>query len=538
MTEQPNLLADTHTGNDIKGYADKLQHNPSKSISKVLPDDTSYPDLIRPIEDTNLKKQLRQIAVRMREFKTYFNVWKEVHLVVDHTGFAYVRDDIIQLLRCRMGNDHRRLSSLIQRYEAFGWLLTRIGNLLFPWTTFYFPNALSLYTHIHNGGRGIVTTAGDKQAPWLLTSIPMIRRLGCSLPIEIMYMGDEDLGSDLRDELERLPGVIVRNLKQLVNEDLELKGFSIKPFALLLSSFREAILLDADAIMFQNPEVLFQDPDYTKYGALFFHDRILSIEDRRLRFSQPVFFHDQGSIARHGRRWLLQTLPEPISEKVKQNRMWTGNSRQVQESGVVVVDKKRHFLALLVVTYINGPGRTGFYNMFYGDKESYWIGWELAGDVDYAFHPGELAVPGVIFQYSQEDSMNNQNILKHSSKTLNGTGRQTWKYDSDITVCSPQLLHLDRDGNPLWFNGWILTDKFEKTNQSLVNFQGYMPEPPKLKDPEAWQIGDHNLACLSNDRTFEFTRRERTILDETIKTAVDVGSYVPGTAPPRQTDFY
>ena len=54
----------------------------------------------------------------------------------------------------------------------------------------------------------------------------------------------------------------------------------------------------------------------------------------------------------------------------------------MQESGVIVVDKFRHYLALLFVTRMNGPdrdgnkdeGRIGVNDMVYGGKETVWIG--------------------------------------------------------------------------------------------------------------------------------------------------------------------
>lgn len=51
-----------------------------------------------------------------------------------------------------------------------------------------------------------------------------------------------------------------------------------------------------------------------------------------------------------------------------------GTSAHMQESGVIVMDKFRHFLALLVVSRMNGPDRDGnsdkgvkgVYEMVYG----------------------------------------------------------------------------------------------------------------------------------------------------------------------------
>lgn len=359
-----------------EGSGDDFGHH-LEILLELLPEETQRRALLQPIQGTG-KTALRELGLRTREFKRLFDAWEAVH-VVQTKDLIYIRDDVLQFLRCEdhtdQSNSKFRLAAAIQSYEAFRSLLTSMAQALFPWTSPYFADHISLHAHIKNGGRGIVVTAGDKQAAYLLTGIQIIRKLGCTLPVEIMYLGDDDLGPDFRAELENIDGVITRDLKRMVDDrGWELSTWAGKPFALLLSSFREVILLDADALFFKNPALLFNDAGYLETGALFFYDRILSVEDRRLRFQQPVFFHDQESVARLGRRWLEQIFPEPISSKAKQSRLWTGQSRQVQESGVIVVDKWRHFVSLLLVTWINGPGRkgekdkgeVGFYDMFYG----------------------------------------------------------------------------------------------------------------------------------------------------------------------------
>lgn len=62
-------------------------------------------------------------------------------------------------------------------------------------------------------------TAGNDQARLLLTTIPSIRQLGCELPIEILYLGDEDLGEEMRDKLEQIPDVITRDLALMIDDD-------------------------------------------------------------------------------------------------------------------------------------------------------------------------------------------------------------------------------------------------------------------------------------------------------------------------------
>jgi hypothetical protein len=179
--------------------------------------------------------------------------------------------------------------------------------------------------------------------------------MGCDLPIEIMYLGDEDLGEENRQRLEAIDGVITRDLSPMVNDEgWKLAGWALKPFAILLSSFREAIFIDADSLFLRNPAILFLDPDYKETGALFFKDRIIQPSSKKT--------------------WLKKILPTPISSQVRKNRFWTGESSHMQESGVVVIDKWKHFVALLVITRLNGPdrdgnkdeGRVGVYDMVFG----------------------------------------------------------------------------------------------------------------------------------------------------------------------------
>lgn len=109
-----------------------------------------------------------------------------------------------------------------------------------------------------------------------------------------------------------------RDISQMVDDKgWKLAGWAIKPFAILMSSFREVIFIDADSFFLRDPAKLFDDPDYKRTGALFFRDRTIMPESKR--------------------RWLLQILPRPIHKLAKESTWWTGASGHHQESGVVVV---------------------------------------------------------------------------------------------------------------------------------------------------------------------------------------------------------
>lgn len=70
-------------------------------------------------------------------------------------------------------------------------------------------------------------TAGNDQVKLLMTVIPSLRNLGCNLPVEVLYLGDEDIDEDMRDELEELPGVVTRDLTLMIDDEgWHLKGRS------------------------------------------------------------------------------------------------------------------------------------------------------------------------------------------------------------------------------------------------------------------------------------------------------------------------
>lgn len=326
------------------------------NMLSVLPDEFEIDDIVGPIEGTGEEK-VREVGSQARIFKASFEVWEAFSLLQTRDQM-FVRQDTLQYLKGNPGLAARlqlRQADMLHIYEEFRSFLTRLSTRLFSWTVPYFLDVSTLHAQLWNGGRGIVFTGGDHQAAYIMTSIQSIRQLGCDLPVEIMYLGEEDLGHESRQKLEAIDGVITRDLSPMVNDEgWKLAGWALKPFAILLSSFREAIFIDADSLFLRDPATLFQDSNYQETGALFFKDRIIQPSSKR--------------------SWLKKILPAPLSSQIRRNRFWTGESSCMQESGVVVIDKWKHFVALLVITRLNGPdrdgnreeGRIGVYDMVFG----------------------------------------------------------------------------------------------------------------------------------------------------------------------------
>jgi len=271
-----------------------------------------------------------------------------------------------------------------------------------------------------------------------------------------------------------------------------------------MSSFREAIFIDADAFFFADPAVMLKDEQYLATGALFFKDRNLSPENKR--------------------SWIKSILPAPISANVKHNRLWTGESGHMQDSGVVVVDKWRHFIPLLLTTRLNGPdrdgdvatGKKGVYEMVFGDKETFWLSWEMTGDLDYAFHDSVSGAMGKLANsHPAEKDENDADAVEVPGKPAKGP-----------MVCSPQLLHFDYAGKPLWFNGWISASKDNRTDWQ--DFQVYVREPPevgKKREENAWTIHPGNVICLETQESSKFTSTELATLDDIMKFGKSTEAY-------------
>nr|KAJ3417727.1 hypothetical protein HK105_000870 [Polyrhizophydium stewartii] len=289
----------------------------------------------------------------------------------------------------------------------------RLERLLFPWLAGAAPQLASTAAAAASAsGRGIVITTGSKYALIARHSITTLRERGSVLPIEIVYCGDSDLGEPQRAMLAALPGVTAVDMKKLLPGLECAADWSSKPFAVLVSSFREVILMDADALFFQKPEVLFDMQGYRETGALFFRDRSL-----------PYGLWGFGV----GTSELLGQIAAPYLDRLLINSTQVAKWQvsHVFDSGVVVWDKQRAMPAILLTCLLNSePFKETLYKKTLGDKESFWMAHE-ALRVPFKMAPGN---GGAI-----------------------GTGHQV----GDVFRVCGVLFHPDEHGRPLWFNGGL-----------------------------------------------------------------------------------
>jgi hypothetical protein len=194
-------------------------------------------------------------------------------------------------------------------------------------------------------GRGIVMSAGGPRHftnAWVTLHV-LRRLLGCTLPIQVWYLGPGELSADMLDLLRPLDVACVDALKVREEHPVRrLGGWESKPFAIIHSPFREVLWLDADSVPLVNPGFLFEEPAYQEAGAIFWPDLTSLPPDH------PI--------------WPICRVP------------WRDEPEF--ESGQIVLDKARCWAALQVTMHLNEWSDL-YYRYVYGDKETFHLAWRM-----------------------------------------------------------------------------------------------------------------------------------------------------------------
>jgi len=187
-------------------------------------------------------------------------------------------------------------------------------------------------------GRGIVICAGGVTCftnAWVC--INMLRRLGCTLPIQIWHLGEQEMDSQMRSLVAPLDVECVDAYELRKQHPARiLGGWEVKPYAILHCSFREVMLLDADNVPVLDPEFLFETPQYLETGAIFWPDR------GRFSASNPI--------------WNICGVPYQDEPEC--------------ETGQIVVDKARCWEPLKLAMWYN-ENSDFYYRYQHGDKDTF-----------------------------------------------------------------------------------------------------------------------------------------------------------------------
>ena len=180
-------------------------------------------------------------------------------------------------------------------------------------------------------------------------TLRMLRRTGCSLPVEVFVSSSEDAISPIC--VEMLNGLGARCVSMAAsighiyeNLELEQNRYLDKPLALVFSSFDDNLFLDSDNLPILDPYQLLEAEPYVSHGLI----------------AWPDFW---GSTISPKHAEITSTKLEPIQGTV--------------ESGQLLISKSLHAETLLLAFYYNFYGAGCYYLLEsqgavgFGDKETF-----------------------------------------------------------------------------------------------------------------------------------------------------------------------
>lgn len=460
-----------------------LYSSPFDSLSQLLPVGPDFPVVS---EATHPAEQASNVPATTDNPSTVFESNLETDIVQYFQDYPLTpphKENFGELgRRTRLLKDLLTLadkSKTIVQKQSLNAAANRIATLLYPFLAkpsheSHTSLALSeLRASFTPGSAGIVIPVGDHNvrfAAHLICSLHNV--LKSTLSIQIVYAGDDDLLPANREFLINLSGKCFRNPEKAgdnvdvaealefidiltVFDDSTLKlrtgGWAIKPFAALGSTFEKVILLDADAVFLQKPEILLKHPAFQRSGAFLFRDRLLwqhSFQDRHA--------------------WWKSQIKRP-SATLNKSLVWTEDYAEEGDSGVVLVDKGRTdvLAGLLHICWQNSYDvrEEVTYKITYGDKETWWMGFELS-ESTYEMEEHYGAIVG------WEEPVGEDTDLKK--------------------VCSFVIAHLDNKNELIWYNGGLLK------NKQIPEMSHEYAVPDKWMVDAEWQKGGSKpeMSCM------------------------------------------
>ncbi|KOG97211.1 putative alpha-1,3-mannosyltransferase DI49_4794 [Saccharomyces eubayanus] len=296
-----------------------------------------------------------------------------------------------------------------------------------------------LVSAVQNGSKGLVMSVSDYQVADSIRLIRVLRLLNNSLPIEIVHK------SDLSENYQQLLIASAResesldyppqelwflNVKSLLKDNYvaKFKRFSNKWLAITFCSFQIPILLDSDTVPFVSLDTFYEIDEFKRTGTLFFKDRgfpTSKLGSHQINVLKKVIDNCLGIPldSKKDLDLLKNRLKDDMAMDAVESLV-TKHQKHYMESGLLVLDKQKHFSSLLVSMMLQF---SPIQEYFYGDKEWFWLGLLLSNDT-FTFHPVEASNVGALKDLSTPDS---------------------------AQMCSIQLSHTDIHGNVLWLNGGL-----------------------------------------------------------------------------------
>lgn len=229
---------------------------------------------------------------------------------------------------------------------------------------------------------GYVYLGGGKYTWLTYMSIKFLRDQGSKLPVEVIIPSKSEFDPQMCQEL--FPKL---NAKCIILPKLpiKIKGYQLKPLAILFSTFKQVMYIDSDIIPVVNPDRYFR---ISNSESLLDRYGLVTWPDFWRRTSSPLLYKSLGiQVGSTPTRFLDDIYtPTMFSYKGRDEKQYNYHDLPntlpdwTTEAGLLMINKITHFNVLLLALYYNLNGPTGYYPLISqggageGDKDT----WALA----------------------------------------------------------------------------------------------------------------------------------------------------------------
>lgn len=289
-------------------------------------------------------------------------------------------------------------------------------------------------------GSGISISIADNITDHTLLLIGNLRTIETKLPVQLVHKGDLSNSNKLklieaaRKDYKNLPKLDLWfvDLDPTIKHDFDIfyRTFYNKLLTYSFTTYENLILLDADVILFHDPNIFFQTSQYLESDSLFFKDRNIDFKVGNefvdfLRFRSP-------SIDDHLMFGLNEVRPETFDlEYFKYHNFF------FMEAGVVVINRLKFWNGVFTTLHLSlfGP----ITDSTWGDKELYWISLILSGLDNFKFDKnwsGSVGKPT-----TDGKSYYNKICSSHPAHILSDNDKLSW-LNSGVLNCKKSTNHL------------------------------------------------------------------------------------------------
>lgn len=238
---------------------------------------------------------------------------------------------------------------------------------------------------------GIVMTGGGKYSWLSFLSIMQLRTTHSRLPVEVFIPSLEEYEDSFCEEI--LPKYNARCVVfKKPNPGFSVKGYQLKIFALLYSSFENTLFLDSDVFPLVNIDYLFHSDLYEENGLLLW-------PDAWARTTSPKYYDIAGINVLEKKVRYSESEKDKLDEGKNVKDLGDGDfsnsdfhdfentlSNPTVEAGVIFVNKTSHLRTLQLALYYNVLGPDFYYPLLTqgaageGDKETFLAAANVMGE--------------------------------------------------------------------------------------------------------------------------------------------------------------